>query len=316
MNRLRDQRGQAAVLSFIFLGAILAMCAAVLDVGAWYRADRALQATADAAALAGAQALPDDPGHALALADEYLAKNGGAAGVTVSLSARHHPNDTISVEVTDTAPGLFSRVFGIESTGVGARASALAAAPSAARWVAPITVNWKHPLMPGAKGCEVASPTCSPTYGVDTELELIHLHSPGSGDAAGAFGLIDLAGGNGSVGTDELAKWMEDGMDKAMPLGIYHSVPSSKFNSVQFKGALGLRKGTEVLFPVYKTITESGSNAEFTIVGWVGFIVRDFETRGSDGKVFGHFTRFIAQGIQAESGGDPGYGVRVISLVE
>ncbi len=55
---LRDERGQAAVLALVFLTALLGMAALVLDIGAWYRADRDVQATADAAALAGAQAPP------------------------------------------------------------------------------------------------------------------------------------------------------------------------------------------------------------------------------------------------------------------
>ncbi len=67
MTTLRSQRGQAMVMSIVFLTVLLGMAALVLDVGSWYRADRHAQLTADAAALAGAQALPDDPGRATAL---------------------------------------------------------------------------------------------------------------------------------------------------------------------------------------------------------------------------------------------------------
>ncbi|HEX6131425.1 MAG TPA: pilus assembly protein TadG-related protein, partial [Actinomycetota bacterium] len=72
MNSVRSQRGQAMVLSVAFLAVLLGMGALVLDVGSWYRADRAAQTTADAAALAGAQKLPDDPGLATNLALEYV----------------------------------------------------------------------------------------------------------------------------------------------------------------------------------------------------------------------------------------------------
>ena len=60
MNRLRSEAGQAAVLSVVFMAALLGAVALVLDVGSWYRAQRNLQSDADAAALAGAQELPDD----------------------------------------------------------------------------------------------------------------------------------------------------------------------------------------------------------------------------------------------------------------
>ena len=73
----RSDRGQATVLTLVFLVVLLGMAALVLDIGSWYRADRATQNTADAAALAGAQALPSDPGNANTLALQYMTKNGG-----------------------------------------------------------------------------------------------------------------------------------------------------------------------------------------------------------------------------------------------
>ena len=56
-----SDRGQATVLTLVFLVVLLGMAALVLDIGSWYRADRATQSAADAAALAGAQALPVQP---------------------------------------------------------------------------------------------------------------------------------------------------------------------------------------------------------------------------------------------------------------
>ena len=88
MKRLRSERGQAAVLTVIFLVALLGAVAMVLDVGSWFRAQRDTQSAADAAALAAAQALPDSTGTASALATQYLDKNGGGAGeVTFSIAA-------------------------------------------------------------------------------------------------------------------------------------------------------------------------------------------------------------------------------------
>ncbi|MGH3058317.1 MAG: pilus assembly protein TadG-related protein, partial [Gaiellaceae bacterium] len=54
------ESGQVVVLFLVFLVVLLGMAAAVIDVGSWYRADRALQSTVDAAALAAAQELPYD----------------------------------------------------------------------------------------------------------------------------------------------------------------------------------------------------------------------------------------------------------------
>ncbi|TML43435.1 MAG: hypothetical protein E6G19_12050 [Actinobacteria bacterium] len=75
--RAQDNRGQATVLTLVFLIVLLGMAALVLDIGSWYRADRDTQSTADAAALAGAQSLPDDTSQAVSLASSYAGKNGG-----------------------------------------------------------------------------------------------------------------------------------------------------------------------------------------------------------------------------------------------
>jgi Flp pilus assembly protein TadG len=316
MRRLVEQRAQAAVVSVVFLAGLVGMAALVLDVGSWYRADRAAQATADAAALAGAQALPNDPAEAEAFARDYARRNGGGVGLGgVTFSSRISGTDTITVEVERATPGFFAKLVNIDSVTVGARASALATGLNAAKYAAPIVVNVNHELMPGGKGCEPYD-SCEPTYGEETELVLEHLHKPGSGDAAGAFGLIDLKGGNGSVGTSELASWMESGFDQNMPLGTYNSVPSAKFNSSQFQEALGLRFGREVLFPVYDSIKESGSNAEYNIIGWVGFVPTRATGGGSSSTVHGYFKSVIWQGIRVTSAGQPSFGVRGVSLVE
>jgi hypothetical protein len=303
--------GQAYVVTVLFLTVLLAMTAAVLDVGSWYRAQRAVQATVDAAALAGAQALPEDQFQAEALAKEYVEKNGGnLSALEINFSTKVSGTDTIRVRGERAAPGFFSRIFSIDSVTVGARAVAQAGGVSEAKYVAPITVNEKHPML---QNC--APPPCSgPDY--DTEIELLNLHKPGGGDAAGSFGLIDLrADGTGNPGANELAEWMEKGFDQYMPLGDYDAAPSTNFNNSQFKGALDLRIGTEVLFPIYRTLKGPGTNAEFEIIGWVGFVPSKFVASGDKGKVFGYFTKVIWEGILAESG-DPSFGLKTVSLVE
>ena len=68
---MRSERGQAVVLAVMMMTSFLGMAALVLDTGSWFRERRHLQATADAAALAGAQSLPQDPGSASSLALQY-----------------------------------------------------------------------------------------------------------------------------------------------------------------------------------------------------------------------------------------------------
>jgi Flp pilus assembly protein TadG len=122
----RDERGQAIVMMVLSLVVLVGMAALVLDVGSWFRTKRHLQATADASALAGAQALPERPGIGLTMAMDYAQKNGGnvlAADVTFGTTLT--ANDTITVAAKKTDPGIFTSVFGVNSTAIGARATAI-----------------------------------------------------------------------------------------------------------------------------------------------------------------------------------------------
>jgi Putative Flp pilus-assembly TadE/G-like len=299
MNRIRDERGQAMVLTVLFLTALLGCAALVLDVGSWFREQRSTQAAADAAALAGAQALPESTGTSSALASEYLAANDGGAG-TFSWSTDRLANDTITVKVKRNAPGVFAKLFGIESVTVGATARARSGSISRARYAAPIAVDRAHPLL-----------NCSPRpcFGEPTQLDL-------KKTGPGAFRLLNLDGSTGGSGGQVTAGWILKGFDGYMGLGWYGSDPGAAFNDQKVKDALDIRIGDELLFPVYDQVKGTGANFEYRVIGWVGFVVTDYEASGNKGTVDGHFVRVIWEGIQSESGEEEDFGVRSIELVE
>lgn len=306
MMRLRSERGQTMVLTTLFVAALLGIAALVLDLGTWFRDQRDLQAVADAAALAGAQELPEDTGLASARASDYTAKNGGPSpSITFSSTISGFGANTIRVELERPAPGFFAKVFGVDSVDIRAHAVARASYPSAARWVAPITVNEKHPML-----------NCNPRpcWGDMTEIELEHLHRPGSGTASGSFALISL--NDDDVDADTLAEWLLKGYDGMMGLGDFRSAPSANFNNGQFQSALEKRKGTEMLFPIYRKITGSGSTAQYEIIGWVGFVVTHVTGGGSSQKLHGYFTRVVWEGIPATTAPATDFGVRSIELIE
>jgi hypothetical protein len=311
MNRLGSERGQAAVLSVICLTALIGLSALVLDVGSWFRAQRDTQAAADAAALAAAQVLPNSL-EANAVAAEYVEKNGGG-NATVSFESKLTPYDTVRVRVERKADGFFAKVFGIDSVDVGANAAARTSGLESAKWVAPVVVNVKHPML----NCGEADGKPVPCFGEPTQLELLDLHSPGSRDAAGSFGLINLdreSGGN--IGAGTLAGWMLTGFDEYMDIGAYDAAPSANFNNSQFRDALNVRTGDDLLFPIYSKITGPGSGAKYDVVGWVGFKVESFQAGGSRSVIRGSFTEVIWEGVQSDSGAGLNYGVKAIQLVE
>lgn len=298
----RDEAGQAAVLSVVWLVVLLGFAGFVIDVGSWYQQQRTLQARADASALAGAQDLPQDVATAGSEAQQFATKNGFTLpSADITFSSKTVPNDSISVKVDSTAPTFFSRIFGITSVGVTASATAKSDLLGQARWVAPITVNIKHPLLSGDH---------CPCFRQPTALPLDRLGAPG------AFGLLDLDNGTGN-GSSMLGSWIANGYDGLLGLGNYSSNTGAKFSSSNVGASLDARIGTVMLFPVYDTLTQNGTNAVYHIIAWVGFKLTGYDITGNTGTLYGNFTDITWQGLPATvNSGEPDLGTRVVSLIQ
>jgi hypothetical protein len=315
MNSRRNQSGQAFVLTVLFMTALVGMATLVIDLGSWFRAHRELQATADAAALAGAQELPMSTGDARTFATNYANNNtSGLASLEITFSSAVEPNDTIRVKVKKPAPGFFAKVFGVDEVDLGASAVARAGGMSSAKYVAPIVVRNTHPMLTGA-GCGQAGTVCvGPSN--QTTIPVADTGAPG------AFSMLNLAGGgSGTAGASELADWIMKGFPNELPLGGYYSAPGVKFNADGIQDAFDAveDKPTPVmLFPVYDTLTGTGSNAEYHIIGWAPFWVLSHETHGNDGSITGYFTDIIWYGTLATTsgGGGPNFGARTVQLIE
>lgn len=307
---MRDERGQAILITVLFLTVLMGCAALTLDVGMWYRAQRQAQATADAAVLAGAQDLPTNPTLAVNSAQAYADKNGG--GVTsgdIKLRTDFQTDDTISVDVARKSPSIFASVLGVGDVTVRARAAARTGVPEEVYGAAPIVVNKAHPMLSGP-GC--------PCFRVETTIPLAKNGSPG------AFDLVDLA--NGSNGTTLLSQWVTYGFDGLLPLGLYESDPGAKFNPNGVGTALQGRVGSELLFPVYDQLVLQGAGAMYNVIGWVAFHLDCIglpsdstdcvNTHGNNSSITGYFTRVIWKGMQSKSNKHlPDFGVYSVSLV-
>jgi len=299
--RLRNESGQAVLMTVLFLAVLIGVAAMSVDVGSWYRQQRQAQATADAAALAGAQALPADPTQAQDLASQYATANGGGVLPTggITLRSDFEPNDTVVVKVSKDVPSFFANIFAIDHATVTATAAARAGVPEQVNGVAPIVVNKLHPLLSGP-GC--------PCFNVPTTLPL------GKTGAPGAFALVDLNGGSNANG--DLASWIQNGYDGFLSIGDYLSNTGAQFSSSNVQSALGDRLGTELLFPVYDKLSGGGSNAAYEIIGWVAFHLTSFDTSGNTGDLSGWFTKVIWNGLQSSSNKHlPDFGVYSVELV-
>jgi hypothetical protein len=315
MSTARNERGQAVVLTVLAMVVLLGMAALVLDVGAWFHEKRQLQATADAAALAGAQALPERPSDATNLALSYAGKNGGG-GVTagdITISTSKYGNDTIRVNTHKTDPGFFSRVLGIKTVNV--KASATATRGSYTGWakgLAPWVID-----KPSVKYAEII------TFKVE------------SGDQAtpGNFGGIDLPvkekgcafGNGGNDYYDLIARRthsclvtvnqnapVEPGNKAATGTAVGDRGAKKPFDpySIITTDAYGQTQLTNydhpnvVVIPIIKAFHQ-GSSAPFIVTGFAWFIITDWSAK----TVTGMFVRSGApSGAACPTSSDPNAG--------
>jgi Flp pilus assembly protein TadG len=301
----RRQQGQAIVLTVLLLPVMAAGAATVLDVGSWYLTQRQAQSVADAAALAGAQAALAGTADATTLARDYAAKNGGSLA-SISFASRVTANDTISVTVKETAPGYFSKLFGISSVAIKARASALAANPSKVQRVAPITIGEDSPqLRCGA-----------PCYG--QRVDFVALPTGNYNGNATNFSLVDLSGGRQAATADNLARWLRNGYDELLALGQFTGADTGIFNAAQFRSALEAVKGRELVMLVHASANgnEGPAGATYNVVGWAAFVVTGFSGSGRTGTMTGYFTSVNIGGVPTTDARQPYYGVKTIHLID
>ena len=134
-SRIRDERGQVIVFVVIAFVVLVGMIGIVIDIGYAYKTQRDLQAAADAAALAGAQELPDSAA-AKTLATQYGASNAGGNKITkvpvtetittncISTIPGCNPVNSVAVNETADVPTFFAKVFGLNSFTVHVKATA------------------------------------------------------------------------------------------------------------------------------------------------------------------------------------------------
>jgi len=145
-----DQRGQVAVLIGFMLVALVGLLAYVVDEGVIYESRRSFQTVADSAALAGAQELPEHPSDAIQAATDYAAMHEIASeDLTIVIENTFVSDDTIKVVAADMNKQLnFGGIFGMNTTAVGADATALVGSPGEYNNVVPFGIP-EYDWVPG-----------------------------------------------------------------------------------------------------------------------------------------------------------------------
>src|SRR5262245_11790328 len=308
--------GQALVFVVAILAVLLGIGALVIDGGKWMQTQRQLQTAADAAALAGVQALPSSTSSATSFASTYVQNNFAGAGGAITFPTSPSPpcgvNNCIRVVASKTAPGTLARIYGSVFNNVNVTAKAMAAVtvPSQMKNVAPIAVK-------NTVAC--INPSC---YG---QTKTVNFDE--SAVASSTIGLIDLSchstsstacPPNNNVGGNQLASWILNGYPNALPSGEWYGVKTGQTLG-PIKQALNNRLGVPLFFPVFDTVTNSGPVFYFHIIGWASFVIDSVDSwTPSNKQLTGHFVTFTTSdspaGLPPDSTND--FGVHILSLVE
>ena len=129
-----DERGSAQILIALCLTVLLGSVALVTDTGMVLYNKAVVANAADAAALAGVQALPANRDMAEAVARDYAARNNiGNIQVVISDDKRR-----IEVRTENTINLMFARVLGFDNSTAQASAAAMAEPLTGVKGVVPL----------------------------------------------------------------------------------------------------------------------------------------------------------------------------------
>lgn len=121
----REEDGQSLIMVVLLLGVLLSFSALIVDVGLLYAEKSKLQNAADAAALAGAQVLPNKT-LAQGFVETYAGLNGVPASDISNISYPGGENKQIKVEVESEVPYIFANFLNLVGTSTNVTASAVA----------------------------------------------------------------------------------------------------------------------------------------------------------------------------------------------
>ncbi|MCH7769382.1 MAG: Tad domain-containing protein [Nitrospinae bacterium] len=303
---LGDERGAVGVVVAVFLAVLIGFAALVIDLGVLFVVRGELQNAADAGALAGVVELVingEDSAQTMAVA--FATEDGQfrlniPSPETDAVEVTVLGPETLRVQIRRSAgtaagpvPTIFARIWGRESM----EAAAVAVTTLDHHVVGTGPGN----LMPFGIHEDMVDPDGDGYYDIGNSIDIYpHSWSPGN------FGILDLDGGSNS--NAETAYWIENGYD-----GIFIIPESTGYINVEgdpgisggsLNGAINLRYGDTVLFPVFDQVTEQGANTIYRVVDLVGGIITGFQLTGavSSRHLTVEIVEFTAQNIVV--GGD------------
>lgn len=291
----RRERGSVAILFALGFATLIGFAALAVDVGQVAAQKEHLQQTAAAAALAGAAALPQDPGAAVNQAVAVAGDNGVDSADTDAtvLPDQDHLRVTVQGEQATT----FARIFGFSQIALTGSATAEVGLPGAVRGAVPFGV-----------------PEQALTYGQSYTLK------SGNGNVNGNFYALALGGGGASTYEANLqygyANWIHVGdlitTQTGDMSGPTWTGAGERINEDPDVTATDHSANSPRLVVV--PIVSAYGNGESQQVKVQGFATFFIESADKNGDVFGVFEQTLVSGTFQPYSATSDWGARVVRL--
>lgn len=336
---LKQEKGQSMVIFAVALVVMLICCALSIDVGVMALTKSDLQTSADAAALAGAQALPDDQDEARALAHMYASQNGDPSDevtITIAEDAR-----SITVEIRRTSATQFARILDVNQTRSTAKATASIGIAASVPWIVPFVIpkpavfDFDHVYVMRMYG---TGPYAS-AYQYPSDFRSRYPTWPKNNPYPWQFDYMNVkikAGSNPSVEYQDYLSYLRNGYKETFKVGqdmLYYAPSSGGKESVNtFSSRITADSNQDhtkakvgdarvMLIPVVDRLLPRNTreNTKVEIIGFVGFFLQKVY-KNNYGETFwfeGRFLKDLNVGtgeVTYDTNAD--FGLRVIGLTE
>lgn len=294
-RRRQDERGSVAVLVAAGLTALVGLAALLVDAGRLYVTRSRLSAVADAAALAGAPLLPDDPDGAVQTAARYLEAN-GVAPAAAAIEA-DPARSRLRVSLRADEPLYLAPVLGHFRVSVPAEAVAARQVLAGTRGAVPLGV-----------------PEGTYAYG---ELVTLKGDSGEGRVSPGNFRALAFEGRGANRYEQHLREgfrgWLRVGdaveTEPGVMTGPTRRAVEARIQADPDATFRTVRAGSPRLVTVPIVRGFPNGRGEVTVVAFGVFFLEDVD----GGRVTGRFLRFLTTGEGSD--GAPDYGAYVIRLV-
>lgn len=347
VKMLRKKDGQSLIITAMLMVVLLGSAALAVDVGSLFLSKSNLQNAADAAALAGASELPDDPAAAIVVAKDYLLKNNVPDDSSTITTGEN--DKSITVTISSTQSLFFAKALGIGTSDITVDATASIGVAASVPWIVPFVIakpanfNFDEVYvmrMYGA-GDYIDYPSTGYPYNYsypnDYRSNSVYRNYPLSNRYPYQFDYMNVYI-ESDTNFDDYIRWLENGYHETFTINedMYYYAPSSGGqpsvdafarrisrdpNNDYRKAKVG--DGRVMLIPVVESMlsrsTSTRGNVPLKIIGFVGFFIENVH-KNSYGKSFWFEGRFL-EDLNVGSGEvtfdtDADFGLRVQKLTD